>query len=110
MSEKAQKHVVFKETVSALGSITRHKRVPLIKTVKAITIHWPSACTALVDVAVGYSKDKRLLPEEGYLALDLITFAWSINRDIEDDTLWVEIKNGTASAVTISVIVSYEEA
>jgi hypothetical protein len=111
MPEKAQKQIVFKHTVDPLQGIIEHKRVPLIKTAKTITIHWPPGCNALVEVAVGYSQDKRLLPEEGYLALDDTTPTWVVNKDIESDTLWAEIKNGdSVNAHTISVIVNYEEA
>ncbi|GAI17599.1 unnamed protein product [marine sediment metagenome] len=111
MPEKEQKQVVFKHTVEALQGLTDHKRIPMLKTVKTVTIHWPPGCSAFVDVAVGYSQDKRLLPEEGYLALDDATPTWSVNKETDSDTLWVEIRNGDATNPhTISVIVNYEEA
>lgn len=111
--EKPQKQIVFKHTLQALQGITEHKHVPMLKTVKSITIHWPSGCNALVDVAVGYSQDKRLLPEEGYLALNDATPTWTVNKDTGSDTLWVDIRNGDSDIThthTISVIVNYEEA
>lgn len=108
---KVQKQVVFKHKVEALAGLTDHQRLPMLKTVKSITIHYPDGCDALVDMAVGYSQDKRLLPEEGYLALNDATPTWAINKDVGSDTLWVEIKNGdAANSHTISVIVNYEEA
>lgn len=108
---KVQKQTVFKHTVEALQGIIEHKRIPMLKTVKTITIHWPEGCNSLVEVAVGYSQDKRLLPEEGYLALDNTTPTWTINKDTDSDTLWTEIRNGdSANPHTISVIVNYEEA
>jgi len=108
---KAQKQIVFKHTLEALAGLTDHQRIPTLKTVKTITIHWPDGCNALVDVAVGYSQDKRLLPEEGYLALNDATPTWTINKETDSDTLWVEIRNGDASNPhTISVVVTYEEA
>ena len=111
MPVKPQKQIVFKHTLTPLQGIIEHRRIPMLKTVGTITIHWPLGCSALVDVAVGYSQDKRLLPEEGYLALDDITPTWPINKDTESDTLWVEILNGdAANPHTISVIVTYEEA
>ena len=62
-------------------------------------------------MAVGYSKDKRLLPEEGYLALNDATPTWSINKETDSDTLWVEIRNGDlVKKHTISIVVNYEEA
>jgi hypothetical protein len=111
MPAKVQKQTVFKQTPDPLQGIIEHQRIPTLKTVRTITIHWPPGCNALVEVAVGYSQDKRLLPEEGYLALDNTTPTWSVNKDTESDTLWVEIRNGdAANAHTISVIVNYEEA
>ncbi|MBA7548870.1 hypothetical protein ES705_41338 [subsurface metagenome] len=108
---KVQKQFVFKHTVEALAGLTDHQRIPMLKTVKTITIHWPDGCNSLVDVAVGYSQDKRLLPEEGYLALNDATPAWAINKDTDSDTLWVVIRNGdSANSHTISVMVNYEEA
>jgi len=108
---KVQKQFVFKHTVEALAGLTDHQRLPMLKTVTTITVHFPDGCDALVDVAVGYSQDKRLLPEAGYLALNDTTPTWTINKDTDSDTLWVEIRNGDASnAHTISVIVNYEEA
>lgn len=112
---KEQKQIVFKHTLEALQGITEHKHVPMLKTVRTITIHWPDGCGgeegALVDVAVGYSQDKRLLPEEGYLALNDVTPTWTINKETDSDTLWVEIKNSDLTEKhTISVIVNYEEA
>lgn len=108
---KAQKQFVFKHTVAALAGLTDHQRLPMLKTVKSITIHFPDGCDALVDVAVGYSQDKRLLPEEGYLSLNDATPTWPIDKDTNSDTLWVEIRNSDAgNAHTISVIVNYEEA
>lgn len=111
MPEKEQKQIVFKHTVLPLQGIMDHKRVPMIKTVKTITIHWPSGCSSYVKVAVGYSRDKRLLPEEGYLALDNATPTWTINKEVVDtDTLWVEIRNGSSlNFYPISVIINYEE-
>jgi len=108
---KVQKQIVFKHTVLPLQGIMDHKRVPMLKTVKTITIHWPSGCSSLVDIAVGYSQDKRLLPEEGYLALDNVTPTWTVNKDVGDtDTLWVEIKNGSSiNSYPISIIINYEE-
>ncbi len=107
---KAQKQIVFKHTVEALQGLTDHRRIPMLKTVKSITIHWPDGCDALVDVAVGYSQDKRLLPEEGYLALNDATPTWAINKDTDSDTLWVEIRNGDgANQHVVSVIINYEE-
>lgn len=109
--EKEQKQIVFKHTLDPLAGLTDHQRIPMLKTVKTITIHWPDGCNALVDVAVGYSQDKRLLPEEGYLALNDTTPTWIINKETASDTLWVDIRNGDASnAHTISVVVNYEEA
>ena len=111
MPVKVQKQIVFKQTLTPLQGILDHRRVPMLKTVRAITIHWPPGCNALVEVAVGYSQDKRLLPEEGYLALDNTTPTWPVDKDTESDTLWVEMRNGdAANAHTISVIVNYEEA
>jgi hypothetical protein len=111
MPVKTQKQVVFKQTVDSLQGIKEHRRIPMLKTVRTITIHWPPGCSALVDVAVGYSQDKRLLPEEGYLALDDTTPTWPVNKDTESDTLWVEIRNGdSTNPHTISIIVNYEEA
>lgn len=108
---KAQKQFVFKHTVEALAGLTDHQRLPMLKTVKTITIHWPDGCDSLVDVAVGYSQDKRLLPEEGYLSLNDVTPTWTINKETDSDTLWVEIRNGDfVEAHAISVIVTYEEA
>ena len=108
---KVQKQYVFKHTVEALAGLTDHQRIPMLKTVKSITIHFPEGCDALVDVAVGYSQDKRLLPEVGYISLNDATPTWPINKDTDSDTLWVEIKNSDAgNAHTISVIVNYEEA
>ena len=107
---KPQKQVVFKHTVLPLQGIMDHKRIPMLKTVKTITIHWPSGCSSNVEVAVGYSRDKRLLPEEGYLALDNTTPTWEVNKDVDSDTLWVDIKNGSAlNSYPISVIINYEE-
>jgi hypothetical protein len=111
MPEKEQKQFVFKHTVDPLQGITDHERIAMLKTVKTITIHWPDGCDALVDVAVGYSQDKRLLPEEGYLALNNATPTWSVNKETDSDTLWVEIRNGdSVNSHTISVVVNYEEA
>lgn len=111
MPEKPQKQIVFKHTLEALQGITEHKHVPMLKTVKTITIHWPDGVNSLVDVAVGYSQDKRLLPEEGYLALNDTTPTWRVDKDTDSDTLWVEIRNGDlVKPHTISVIVNYEEA
>ena len=109
---KVQKQFVFKHTVAALEGIVEHEHVPLIKTVKSITIHFPPGCNALVDVAAGYSQDKRLLPDVGYLALDNVTPTWPIEKDMGDiDLLWVEIRNGDeVNSHTISVIFDYEEA
>ena len=108
---KAQKQIVFKHTLEALAGLTDHQRIPMLKTVKTITIHWPDGCNGFVDVAVGYSQDKRLLPEEGYLALNDATPTWTINKETDSDTLWVDIRNGDASNPhTISVVVNYEEA
>ena len=108
---KPQKQIVFKHTVAALAGLTDHQRIPMLKMVRTITIHWPDGCNALVDVAVGYSQDKRLLPEEGYLALNGTTPTWTINKEIDSDTLWVDIRNSDASNPhTISVVVNYEEA
>ncbi len=107
---KEQKQVVFRHTVLPLQGIMDHKRVPMLKTVKSITIHWPDGCNSLVDVAVGYSQDKRLLPEEGYLALNNATPTWAINKDTNSDTLWVEIRNGDGvNQHVVSVIINYEE-
>lgn len=117
MVPKEQKQVVFKHTLEALQGVTDHQRIPMLKTVRTITIHWPDGCGgeegALVDVAVGYSQDKRLLPEEGYLALNDTTPTWAINKDVDSNTLWVEIRNGDSDIThthTISVIINYEEA
>lgn len=109
--EKAQKQGVFKHTLAALAGVIEHKHIPMLKTVKTVTIHWPPGCSAVVDVAVGYSQDKRLLPEEGYLALDDTTPTWAVNKEIAGDTLWVEIRNGDSlNSHTISVVINYEEA
>jgi len=111
MGEKPQKQIVFKHTLEPTQGLTEHKHIPMLKTVKTVTIHWPPGCNALVEVAVGYSQDKRLLPEEGYLALDNATPTWNVNKVTESDTLWVEIRNGdSVNPHTISVIVNYEEA
>lgn len=108
---KPQRQIVFKNTVLPLQGITEHKTVPTIKTVKTVTIHWPDGTNSLVEVAMGYSQDKRLLPEEGYLALNDATPTWNVNKDIDSDTLWVEVRNGDLiKSHTISVIVNYEEA
>lgn len=108
---KARKQFVFKHTLELGKGLTDHQRIPMLKTVKSITIHWPDGCDSLVDVAVGYSQDKRLLPEEGYLALNDTTPTWVINKDTDSDTLWVYIFNGDAvNPHTISVIINYEEA
>lgn len=110
MAPKEQKQIVFKHTVAPLQGIIDHKHIPMLKTVKTVTIHWPSGCSSLVKVAVGYSQDKRLLPEEGYLALDNATPTWTVNKDVGTDTLWVEIRNGSSlNAYPISVIINYEE-
>ncbi len=111
MVPKEQKQIVFKHTVEPLQGITDHKHVPMIKTVKTITIHFPDGCDALVEVAVGYSQDKRLLPDDEYLALNDATPTWNINKETDSDTLWVEIKNGdSVNPHIISVFINYEEA
>ena len=108
---KEQKQSVFKHTVGPLAGVIEHKHIPMLKTVKTVTIHWPPGCSALVDVAAGYSQDKRLLPVEGYLALDNTTSTWVVNKETDSDTLWVEIRNGdSANPHTISIAVNYEEA
>ena len=109
---KVQKQYVFKHTLDPLTGLTDHQRLPMLQTVKTITVHFPDGCNALVDVAVGYSRDKRLLPEEGYLSLNDTTPTWIINKEITDtDTLWVEIRNSDAvNTHAVSIIVNYEEA
>ncbi|MDO9580389.1 MAG: hypothetical protein Q7J06_07455 [Bacteroidales bacterium] len=107
---KVQKQIVFKHTVEALAGLTDHQRIPMLKTVKTITIHWPDGCNSLVEVAVGYSQDKRLLPEIGYLALNDATPTWPVLKDTESDTLWVELRNGdSVNQHVVSVIINYEE-
>ncbi len=108
---KARKQFIFKHTLEPGAGLTDHQRIPMLKTVKTITIHFPDGCNSLVDVAVGYSQDKRLLPEEGYLALNDTTPTWTISKETDSDTLWVEVRNGDGREThTISVIVDYEEA
>jgi len=108
---KRQKQFIFKHTLDPLSGLTDHERLPMLKTVRTITIHFPDGCNALVDVAVGFSRDKRLLPAGGYLSLNDATPTWVINKEITDtDTLWVEIRNSDAvNTHAISVMVNYEE-
>lgn len=64
-----------------------------------VTMHWPTGCNSLVDLAFGRSavaSDEWLCPStpNTYLALENATPVFKLDADVRrDDILWVEFRN-----------------
>lgn len=101
------KQVRIAYTVQPLETIKLAELSPLKGRIKAVTMHFPQNCNALVDVAFGHS-EVWLIPSEidTYIALNNATPTFPTDEPVEKgEHLWVAMRNGDgAEPHSISVI------
>lgn len=97
----------FQQTLAALQGIRITEEVPINGDLTSVLFHFPPGCTALVDVAFGYS-DRQIIPREGFIALDNATPVFPImERVSRGHLIWCVMQNGDAvNPHTISVVVT----
>ena len=96
----------FRETVGTLTEVTKAKTCQTKGTINQITMHFPSGCNALVDVAV-YKNSQQIVPDTGFISLNDATPQFFTDKSIDvGDEITVKFVNADASwPHTISVIV-----
>lgn len=96
----------FRETVGTLSEITKAKTCQTKGTINQITMHFPSGCNALVDVAV-FKNSQQIVPDTGFISLNDATPQFFIDKPIDvGDEITVRFVNAdSAWPHTISVIV-----
>jgi len=103
--------IVLSQAVAASTESTYNVKAPFSGLIKDVTIHWPSGCNGLVDVAFGYGSI-QLTPRTGYIALSAVTPKW----DTDDkhwvkirELLWLKVRNtDAANSHTITAVVTIE--
>jgi hypothetical protein len=96
----------FRETVGTLTEITRAKTCQTKGTINQITLHFPSGCNALVDVAV-FKNSQQLVPDTGFISLNDATPQFFTDKPIDvGDEVTVKFVNADSTwPHTISVVV-----
>ena len=109
------KQVPIAYTVQPLETIKLAEPSPLKGRIKAVTMHFPQNCNALVDVAFGHS-EVWVIPSEinTYIALNAATPTFPADEPVEKgEYLWVEIRNGDGlnphSISVIATVIGTEE-
>lgn len=99
----------FQETMAVLTGDRFFYTCPWNALNTNITMHFPSGCNALVDVAVGHS-DKQTYPRTNFIALNDASPVFIVSELISDkEPIWVEIRNADGgNAHTISVILTLQ--
>ena len=112
--EKRIEHIPFSRVLTRAGTVGSGasivEQAPFNCYVNEVVIHWPNGCNALVDVAV-FHNVARILPREGFLALNDVTRSWRLNTSVDgQEELRVEMRNGDGAwPHTITVTIEVEE-
>lgn len=94
MAEQKIEQIPFSYNLAPLQGVTMTENAPFTGRIKAVTIHWPLNCNALVDVRIGHGV-VQFCPNAGYLALNDATPTYQFNELVKDrEEIWVEMLNG----------------
>lgn len=113
---KEIQQIKFARTLTIAGTegsgATIYEDCPFNGYIKAVAIHWPEGCNALVDVAVGHGNTQFCPRGTGeYLALNDTTPTYPFNEEVmQGEEIWVEMRNrDAANPHSLTVTISVEE-